>query len=225
MQNAGIEVIVGVLEKESIELNNRFFTFHEENRPHIILKWAETSDGFIAPKDQNQPFWMTSLESKTLVHKWRSEEDAILVGRITAEKDNPFLTVRKIEGKNPIRIVIDKDLKLSADLNLFNSEAKTLIFNEIKSEEKDTNKFIKIDFNNLIINILFELYQQNIQSVIIEGGTKTLQSFINKNLWDEARIFKTNKILIDGIKSPIIEVKNIYSSEIGGDKLEILCNE
>ena len=225
MQNTGIEVIVGVLEKESRELNKRFFTFHEKKRPYVILKWAESKDGFIAPKNQNKPFWMTSSESKKLVHKWRDEEDAILVGRITAEKDNPSLTVREIAGSNPVRIVIDKNLKLSGDLNLFNSEAKTIIFNAIKSEETRTNQFIKINFNNLIKSILEELYQQNIQSVIIEGGSKTLQSFIDTNMWDEARIFTTNKTLAKGVKSPTIEGEIISEDKIGEDELEILCNE
>lgn len=225
MQNSGIEVIVGVLEKESRELNKRFFTFHEKKRSYVILKWAESKDGYIAPKNHNKPFWMTSSESKKLVHKWRDEEDAILVGRITAEKDNPSLTVREIAGSNPVRIVIDKNLKLSGDLNLFNSEAKTIIFNAIKSEETRTNQFIKINFNNLIKSILKELYQQNIQSVIIEGGSKTLQSFIDTNMWDEARIFTTNKTLAKGVKSPTIEGKIISEDKIGEDELEILCNE
>jgi len=225
MENAGIEVIVGVLEKESRALNKRFFTFHEKERPYIILKWAESKDGFIAPKNQTAPFWMTSSESKKLVHQWRAEEDAILVGRITAEKDNPSLNVREVKGKNPTRIVIDKDLKLSTDLNLFNTEAETLIFNTIKSEEKDSNKFIQIDFNNLIKNILEELHKQNIQSVIIEGGSKTLQSFIDKNIWDEARIFTTNKELNTGVKAPIIKGIILSKSKIHIDELKILTND
>ena len=225
MQNTGIEVIEGILEKESRELNKRFFTFHEKKRPYVILKWAESKDGFIAPKNQNKHFWMTSSESKKLVHKWRAEEEAILVGRITAKKDNPCLTVREVAGSNPVRIIIDKNLKLSSDLNLFNSEAKTIIFNAIKSEETRTNQFIKINFNNVIKSILEELYQQNIQSVIIEGGSKTLQSFIDTNMWDEARIFTTNKTLAKVVKSPTIEGEIISEDKIGEDELEILCNE
>ena len=224
MKNAGIEVVVGILEKESRELNKRFFNFHEKKRPYIILKWAESKDGFIAPKDQTSPFWMTSNDSKKLVHQWRSEEDAILVGRITAEKDNPYLTVREVLGKNPTRIVIDKDLKLSADLNLFNNDTKTIVFNAIKSEENDTNKFIKIDFNNLIKSILNELYKQNIQSIIIEGGAKTLQSFIDKKLWDEARIFTANKTLNEGVKAPNIDGEIIIKEDVGEDVLAILFN-
>ena len=224
MQKAGIEVVVGVLEKQSRELNKRFFTFQEKKRPYITLKWAESKDGFIAPINQTKAFWMTSSESKKLVHEWRAEEDAILVGRITAEKDNPSLTVREVEGNNPIRIVIDKDLKLSTDLNLFNSEAETLIFNSIKTEETDSNYFIKIYFNNLTENILQELHKQKIQSLIIEGGNKTLQSFIDANMWDEARIFTTNKKLTDGVKAPTIKGKIVSETEIGGDELEIIIN-
>jgi len=224
MQNIGIEVIVGVLEKESRELNKRFFTFHEKKRPYIILKWAESKDGFMAPLNQNKPFWMTSSESKKLVHKWRAEEEAILIGRITAKKDNPSLTVREVAGSNPIRIIIDKNLKLSNYLNLFNSEAKTIIFNAIKSEETRTNQFIKIDFNYLIENILEELHKQNIQSVKIEGGSITLQSFIDANIWDEARIFTANKLFSQGLKTPIIEGEIILEEEIGTDTLEIIIN-
>lgn len=222
MRSVGIDVKVGVLENESRELNKRFFTFHEKKRPYIILKWAESKDGFIAPKNQTKPFWMTSSESKKLAHKWRAEEDAILVGRITAEKDNPSLTVREVEGSNPIRIVIDKDLKLSADFNLFNNDAKTIVFNQLKSEENNSNNYIKINFNNLTKNILQELHKQNIQSIIIEGGTITLQSFIDKNLWDEARIFTTNKTLTEGVKPPAIEGEIISEDETGGDRFKIL---
>lgn len=224
MKDAGIEVVVGVLESESRELNKRFFTFHEKKRPYIILKWAESQDGFIASKNQTKPFWMTSSESKKIVHKWRAEEDAILVGRITAEKDNPSLTVREVEGKNPTRIVIDTDLKLDTSLNLFNSEAETLIFNSVKSEENGKNKFVKIDFNNLIKNILEELHKQNIQSVIIEGGSTTLQSFIDADMWDEARIFTANTTLIDGVKAPNIKGEITSTTNIGGDELEIIVS-
>ncbi len=222
MRSVGIDVKVGVLENESRELNKRFFTFHEKKRPYIILKWAESKDGFIAPKNQTKPFWMTSSESKKLAHKWRAEEDAVLVGRITAEKDNPSLTVREVEGSNPIRIIIDKDLKLSADFNLFNNDAKTIVFNQLKSEENNSNNYIKINFHNLTKNILQELHKQNIQSIIIEGGTKTLQSFIDKNLWDEARIFTTKKTLTEGVKPPTIEGEIISEDETGGDRFKIL---
>jgi diaminohydroxyphosphoribosylaminopyrimidine deaminase/5-amino-6-(5-phosphoribosylamino)uracil reductase len=224
MKDAGIDVVVGLLESESRELNKRFFTFHEKKRPYIILKWAESKDGYIAPKNQIEPFWMTSTESKKIVHKWRAEEDAILVGRITAEKDNPSLTVREVEGKNPTRIVIDEKLKLNEDLNLFNSESKTIVFNSIKSEKNKINQFIKIDFNNLMEKMLNELYKLNIQSVIIEGGRTILQSFIDNNSWDEARIFTANRTLINGLKSPNIKGEIIYKKKIVEDVLKTITN-
>ena len=219
MEKAGIKVSVGVLEKESRELNKRFFTFHEKKRPYIILKWAESKDGFIAPKNQTAPFWMTSKDSKKLVHQFRAEEDAVLVGRITAEKDNPSLTVREIEGENPTRIVIDKDLKLSKELNLFNNEAKTVIFNTLQTKEIDSNYYVKVVFNNLIESVLEESYKQKIQSLIIEGGAKTLQSFIDEKLWDEARIFTANTILVEGIKAPALDGEITSEEEIEGDNL------
>jgi diaminohydroxyphosphoribosylaminopyrimidine deaminase/5-amino-6-(5-phosphoribosylamino)uracil reductase len=167
---------------------------------------------------------MTSNDSKKLVHQWRSEEDAILVGRITAGKDNPSLTVREVTGKNPTRIVIDKDMKLSKKLNLFNNDASTIIFNALKTKEINSNYYIKIEFNNLIKSILQESYKQKIQSIIIEGGAKILQSFIDKKLWDEARIFTANKTLDEGVKSPNIDGEIIIKKDVGGDVLAILFN-
>ena len=225
MQKKGIIVESSVLEKESKELNKRFFTFHEEKRPYIILKWAKSKDSFIAPKNQIKPFWMTCNKSKRLVHKWRSDEDSILIGRITAEKDNPLLTVREINGKNPIRIVLDKKLQLSKDLNLFNNEEKTIIFNQIKSENKESCLYKKVNFNHLIKNILKELYKEKIQSIIVEGGAKTLQSFIDSGFWDEARVFTTKKKLIDGIKSPNILGKLVDKKKVDTDTLAIIYKQ
>ncbi len=225
MRNKGIEVSVGILEKESRLLNKRFFTFHEKKRPYIILKWAKSKDGFIAPKDQKEPFWMTSSKSKELVHQWRAEETAILVGRTTAEKDNPSLTVRQVKGNNPTRIVLDSNLKLSEDLKLFNNEAETIIFNALKSKKKGSNTFIKIDFNNLINSILEYLYKLNIQSLIVEGGSKTLQTFIDANIWDEARVFTANKILNNGVETPSINGKIYSKTNTTEDKLALIINE
>ena len=225
MQDAGIEVILNVLKEESRLLNKRFFTFYEKKRPYIILKWAKSKDGFIAPNNQKEPFWMTSIESKKLTHKWRAQEDAILVGNITARKDNPSLTVREVEGKNPIRIVLDRKLKLPENLNLFNNESTTIIFNEIKSNTNPHKKHIKIDYKELINNILEYLFKLNIQSLIIEGGAITLQSFIDKGTWDEARIFTTRKNINKGIKAPKIIGRSREKKEIGDDQLEILIND
>ena len=225
MRDAGIEVLVGVLNKESRELNKRFFTFHEKKRPYIILKWAESKDGFIAPIQHEKPFWMTCMKSKILTHHWRAEEDGVLIGRITAEKDNPLLTVREIKGNNPTRIVIDKNLKLSQSLNIFDLNAETIIFNELKSIRKHTNTYMKIDFQNLIDNMLNQLHKRNMHSVIVEGGAKVLQSFIASNLWDEARVFIANCKLESGIKSPKIKGKILSKLKIDVDYLKMIVND
>ena len=224
MREYGIKVTTNTLKEESENLNRRFFTFHNKKRPYIILKWAESSDGFIAPKNQKEPFWMTNKESKKLTHQWRAEEDAILIGRITAEKDNPLLTVRETQGNNPIRILIDRNLKISKKLKIFNDDSKTIIFNDKISEYLNTNTFLKVNFNKIISNILKELYLQEVQSIIIEGGTKTIQSFINEDLWDEARIFSTEKILNDGVLAPKINGKLITKKKIKNNNLEIIIS-
>jgi len=225
MRDNGINVEINILEEENNLLNKRFFIFLRKKRPYILLKWAQSNDGFIAPKKQEGKFWMTSKESKELVHKWRSQEDGILVGRITAEKDNPQLTNRLIVGKNPIRLIIDKNLSTEKTFNVFNNDSKTIIFNNIKDNLEDSNHFIKINFDNVINEILAILYSKNIQSIIVEGGAKTIQSFINKNLWDEARIFKTKNNIYEGVKSPLINGKIISTSFINSDTLNILVNE
>ncbi|WP_298326499.1 bifunctional diaminohydroxyphosphoribosylaminopyrimidine deaminase/5-amino-6-(5-phosphoribosylamino)uracil reductase RibD [uncultured Dokdonia sp.] len=184
---AGVDVTVGVQEKECQEINKRFFTYHEKKRPYIILKWAETADGFIAPKtrDAQEPVWITNSYSRQLVHKWRSEEMAILVGGKTVLEDNPSLTTRDWEGKNPLRVVIDTKGNLDKNLAVFNQEAETLV---IPSTDPQL--------------ISETLYDKGIQSVIIEGGAQTLQYFIDANHWDEARAFKGNTSFSEGTKAP-----------------------
>jgi len=222
LKNNSVEVIYGVLEKECIELNKRFFCYHIKKRPYIILKWAKSKDNFIAPINQEKSFWMTSDESKKLVHSWRAEEDAILVGRKTVEADNPSLTVRECEGKNPIRIVIDKELSLNEKSNVFDDQAETIIFNNIKTAIIDKTTYLKAEFNNLNQDILKQLYNRDILSLIIEGGAFTINSFIENGLYDEIRVFTTNKVLENGIKSPNIpEIKNSKKITINNDKLEI----
>ena len=222
LKNNSVEVIYGVLEKDCIELNKRFFCYHIKKRPYIILKWAKSKDNFIAPINQEKSFWMTSDESKKLVHSWRAEEDAILVGRKTVVADNPYLTVRECEGKNPIRIVIDKELSLNEKSNVFDDQAKTIVFNNIKTAIIDKITYLKADFNNLNQDILKQLYNRDILSLIIEGGAFTINSFIENGLYDEIRVFTTNKVLENGIKSPNIpEIKNSKKITINNDKLEI----
>ena len=164
LRNNLIEVIDCVLDDKCRELNRRFFCYHEKKRPYIILKWAKSKDNFIAPINQEKPFWMTCKKSKKLVHSWRAEEDAILVGRKTVVADNPSLTVRMCEGKNPLRIVIDKELKLNEKSNVFDDQAETIVFNNIKSSIVDKTTYLKADFNNLNQDILNQLYKRDILS-------------------------------------------------------------
>ncbi len=204
----GSKVIVGVLEQECWELNKRFFTFHTKKRPYIILKWAQTQDGFIAPltKDSQAPVWISNSYAQQLTHKWRSEEQAILVGTQTIIDDNPSLTTRTWSGKNPIRVVIDREGSLDLNLNIFNNAAPTFIFIDKNFENSVQNgNFIKIDFSkNILPQILDHLSELGIQSLIVEGGRQTLQSFIDEGYWDEARIFTSESVLNSGIKAPKI---------------------
>jgi diaminohydroxyphosphoribosylaminopyrimidine deaminase/5-amino-6-(5-phosphoribosylamino)uracil reductase len=206
LKRVGIEVIENILEEECRKLNKRFFTFHEKRRPYVILKWAQTSDGYL---DKNREIgekgvnWISSPESKVLVHKWRSEEQSILVGRNTILNDNPSLTVREISGKNPTRIVIDSQLQLSKDVNIFSKDAPTLVFNRLKNDQTDGVEWIKISETSTK-HILDELFKRNIQSVLVEGGSRTLQYFIIDNVWDEARVIVGDVKFGDGIKAPVM---------------------
>ncbi len=222
LENAGIETVVGILENEAHEQNRRFLTFHQKKRPYIILKWAQTSDGFIARENFDSK-WISNEKSRQLVHKWRAEEDAILVGKNTALYDNPSLTVRDWKGKNPIRILIDPGLEIKNDFNLFNEEAKTYILNTKKDEESATNQWIRLnDFSTT--TILDQLFQLNIQSIIIEGGSKTLNSFTQDNCWDEARVFTSTTSFEKGIEAPKVEGILARKETIFNDTLEIYRN-
>jgi diaminohydroxyphosphoribosylaminopyrimidine deaminase/5-amino-6-(5-phosphoribosylamino)uracil reductase len=220
---AGVEVVTGILEKECQWLNRRFFTRVQKQRPYVLLKWAQTANGFFAPTDKTQ-YWITGAESRKLVHKWRSEEDAVLVGKNTAAIDNPQLNVRYGLGTSPVRVVIDRNLELNKNLNLFNQSIETLVFNEVKTDMVGNVKFIALeDFDRYVPQyILYQLYLRDIQSLIIEGGANTLNAFIEANLWDEARIFIGKSELNSGIKAPVIigEVAGEFQS--GEDELRII---
>jgi len=219
LKEAGIEVVVGVLDKEGRELNKRFFTFMEKSRPYIILKWAQTADSFIAQKNFESK-WITNELSRQLVHRWRSEEDAVLVGTRTAAHDNPSLTVRDWTGRNPTRIVIDRFLRLNDHLHLFNKKEKTICYNVLKHEEHKNLMLIRIDEANFLNELVHDLYKQNIQSLIVEGGTQTLQLFIDANFWDEARIFTSPRSFGEGIAAPSFRGKLITQKNIDLDRLE-----
>jgi diaminohydroxyphosphoribosylaminopyrimidine deaminase / 5-amino-6-(5-phosphoribosylamino)uracil reductase len=222
---AGLEVETGVLEDECKWLNRRFFTRVQKHRPYIILKWAQTADGFFAPADGSQ-FWITGHESRKLVHQWRGEEDAILVGTNTVAADNPQLNVRFGKGKAPKRIVIDRKLKLKENFNIFDQSVDTLVFNEVKTHLEGKNKYIALeDFDNYVPQyILYQLYLQDIQSVIIEGGAFTLNKFIEAGLWDEARVFTGQVELKDGIKAPTVQGTMTDTITCGDDELSIVLN-
>ena len=213
---AGKKVTIGILEDECNELNKRFFTFHTKKRPYIILKWAESQDGFIAPlqRDKKEPVWITNEFSRQLVHKWRSEEQAILVGTNTVLEDNPSLTVRNWTGNNPIRIVLDQKKRIPKESPIFDTQANTLLIS------KDT-----INFKNAIASEIADfLFKNEIQSVIIEGGRQTLQTFIDANIWDEARVFKGAKALKNGIKAPLITSVNAKKEQLLDDQLLTFLN-
>ncbi len=225
LEAAGISVKVGVLHKECAYLNRRFFTRIQKQRPFIILKWAQTADGYFAPIDQSQR-WITGSDAKTLSHHWRGQEDAILIGKNTALVDNPALTNRLTDGKNPIRIVVDKNLTIPIKFQVYNSEAKTIIFNELKTAVNGNIHFIQIEDMHCYLaqKIAFQLYLMDIQSVIIEGGINMLDQFIAANLWDEARIFTSTTTWGNGRLSPVIKGNNIENRAVGNDVLHILSN-
>ena len=229
LKDLGVNVTYGILVNECNELNKRFFTFHSKTRPFIILKWAESSDGFISPinKKEQKPVWLSNEYSRQLVHKWRSEEQAILVGTQTIIDDNPSLTVRDWVGKNPIRVLIDRDNAIDTSSNVFDNQAKTIVFsNKEVSSNSDTIQYIKIDFDKYSTQaIVAKLFENNIQSIIIEGGRKTIQSFIDANLWDEARVFIGEINLNEGTKAPKLNRANYYKSLIKKDTLLIYRND
>ena len=232
LKDAGINVISNVLAEECAAHHKRFLTFIEKKRPYVILKWAETIDGFIAPSDRirstkPEPYWITNTYSRQLVHKWRSEEQAILVGANTVLADNPSLTVRDWEGQNPIRVVLDKDLSLPKTRAVFNTDAKVIVLTS-KTVVSTLEHLVyeKIDFNkDLTESILSVLYKNNINSVIVEGGSKTINAFIMNGLWDEARIFTGETTFKTGVPAPKITGRLGFSQKIGSDTLNMLTND
>ncbi|MBL0342066.1 MAG: bifunctional diaminohydroxyphosphoribosylaminopyrimidine deaminase/5-amino-6-(5-phosphoribosylamino)uracil reductase RibD [Bacteroidetes bacterium] len=229
LRDSGVEVITGVLEKEGLELNKRFFTFHTVKRPYIILKWAQSADGYIAPLPANnlehKITWISGASSRLLVHKWRSEEHSILIGSNTAKYDNPKLNVRGFEAQNPIRIIFDPNLELPPTLNIFDHKVKTILFNNKKSGTQKNLEFVKINKNqNSISDVLTLLYERSILSVLVEGGAYTLNKFIKSGMWDEARVFTGATPLQSGIKSPDFVAQAEATYKIEMDHLNIYRN-
>lgn len=234
LMEAGCNVTVGILEKECADLNKRFFTFHTKKRPYIILKWAESKDRFISPlirgksEPEGKPVWITNKISRQLVHKWRSEEQSIMVGTQTALHDNPGLTTRDWYGKSPLRLVLDRKSGIPQNLSLFNGEAPTLVFTEVKSNELANQgvSYKVTPFDKYLLPAVLEvLYKDNIQSLIVEGGSYTINSFLKEGLWDEARVFTGNQTFKEGTPAPLIKGKCIKEQKIVSDKLCIWINK
>ncbi|PRY52324.1 diaminohydroxyphosphoribosylaminopyrimidine deaminase [Arcticibacter pallidicorallinus] len=225
LRNAGIKVTENFCVEQSNFINRRFFTRITKQRPYFILKWAQTADGYFAPADRSQK-WISGPEAKVLTHKWRTEEDAILVGKTTAVSDNPQLNVREWHGRPPLRIVIDKNLELSLSSNLLDQSQPTIIFNALKTEYNGQVKYLEIEnFDHYLPQMIaYQLYILDIQSVIIEGGAATLDLFIKADLWDEARIFISDQHWGQGLKGPTLPAENEKVLAVGKDSLHILFN-
>ena len=221
LKSNGCNVSVGIMNKECTELNKRFFTYHNHKRPYIILKWAESKDRFISPIKSNETLgkvnWISGEDAKKLSHKWRSEEHSILVGVQTIIDDNPILTTRFVKGRSPLRFVLDPNLRIPLDSRILSDTVKTIILSK-KENKLIPNYTKKIEFGN-INEIIESLYNMNIQSILVEGGTKTINHFLNNNLWDSIRVFQSNIELGRGIKGPDINFKKFNLKNIGNDKL------
>ncbi len=237
LRNAGIEVIVPVLENECRHLNRRFYTWHQQKRPYIILKWAQSADGFMDKKrDDNERTinWITTPATQLLVHLWRTQEQAVLVGNTTVVNDNPSLTVRLVKGKSPVRIIISPKLDFPLDSKVIIEDAPTIIFysaNDATLERmqhlkaiNNTLQFFPIDEKHFLPSVMEKLNEENIQSVLVEGGAFTLNEFINNNLWDEARVLTGKVLLHDGLLSPQLKNKSAKHFSSGNDEVKIIYN-
>jgi diaminohydroxyphosphoribosylaminopyrimidine deaminase/5-amino-6-(5-phosphoribosylamino)uracil reductase len=224
LRQAGIEVTTGVLEKEAKELNVRFFTVMEKKRPYVILKWAQTADGFVARKNFDSK-WISGEQSRILVHQWRAEEDAILIGTNTAIYDDPQLNVRDWAGKSPLRLVIDKALRLPATLHLLDRSIPTIVYNLQQTEERENLTLVKLPDDNFLEALLSDLYQRKVQSLFVEGGSQLLQSFLKAGLWDEARVFENEINFDEGIEAPKVNVGYSQRQYLKEDLLTTYMNQ
>ncbi len=223
LENAGIEVIYGILEDESVALNRRFFVSINQNRPYIVLKWAQTADGFIARSNYDSK-WISNEHSRQMVHKWRTEEDAIVTGYNTVKYDNPMLTARNSPGRNPARVIIDPELKLDHSLKVFEGDERVYLFNAISDQAEGNICRVKVSANDYLADMLAYLWEQNIGSVIIEGGAKTINKFLTEGYWDEARVFTAESKFGAGIDAPTIELESDVEQNILGDRLSTIYN-
>ena len=234
MRDHGIHVTTGILEESCRRLNKRFFTFHGKRRPYVILKWAESADGFIFPEpavaDPGRPHWISNPYSRQLVHKWRAEEKAILVGRETVLQDDPSLTARDYHGEKILRLVIDREARIGTNKKVFSPESQTVVFSDASTTDRiDGQVFerispaatrVALDFDSNVPDQIMEyLYESEVQSLIVEGGALTLDSFIRQGLWDEARVFVGTPVFEKGLKAPILPEKPFREERIASDRL------
>ena len=230
LQDHGVKVSLGTREEECLDLNRRFFTYHKNKRPYVILKWAKTKDGFIdrerAAGTSGHINWITGTAERQLVHKWRSEEQAILVGTHTAMTDDPELTVRDWSGRQPLRLVMDRKGKLPGNLKLLDGRYPTVIFSEKGLKPMENLQPVKVPGKKDILDdILDYLYDNEIQSLIVEGGRATLEGFIKRNLWDEARVFTGHQLFGQGIRGPNFEEVASEEHQMAGSILNIYRNQ
>lgn len=224
LKDNNIATATGVLESEGLWLNRRFYCFHQQKRPYIILKWAQTDKGYFAPLNRTR-HQISNESSKQLVHKWRTEEAAIMVGYHTALNDDPQLTARLWQGRQPLRIVLDRNLNLPSSLRLFDAAAETWVINEKKDEQSGNVIYKQLDFANLLPALMAELHAANKLSLIVEGGAHLLNTFIEAGLWDEARIFIAANDLPEGIAAPVLNnATMVQQQEIGTDTLQLHIN-
>jgi diaminohydroxyphosphoribosylaminopyrimidine deaminase / 5-amino-6-(5-phosphoribosylamino)uracil reductase len=230
LKEKGLDVLGVILKRECEDMNKRFITFHTKKRPYIILKWAQTADGFMAPPinkiaEQGHPHWISNIYSRKLVHKWRTEEHAIIIGTNTAMLDNPQLTARDWKGPSPLRIVIDRDLKLNKNLNLFDASSPTLVFTAKEAPRSANPEYITIEEKeDFLKEVLHELHDRDILSLIVEGGKTLLEMFLAQNVWDEARVFIAPSFMYNGIKAPLPVAPAELINEIAGDRLYYFNN-
>lgn len=219
LKGAGVEVVEGILEEEGSLANKRFFTFQIKKRPYVILKWAQTADNFIARENFDSK-WISNEYSRQLVHRWRVEEDAIMVGANTAMHDNPRLSARDWIGKDPIRILIDPHHKVPKSSHLFDRTQKTIIYNHSIDQSDKIIDFVKLEKSDFLKSVFNDLYRRNIISVMVEGGAFLINKIVSENLWDEARVFRCNETFGRGIKAPdlidsnLVEKRNIFDDEL-----------
>ena len=233
LKDAGREVITGVLADKCAQHHRRFLTFHTKKRPYIILKWAQSADGFMAPaaskrKTTPEPYWISSPVSRQLAHKWRSEEAGILVGTQTAFEDNPSLNTRLWKGPNPVRVILDRQLRVSKDAHIFKTPGKTIVLCNVLNIPKDTDSIIYRRVSEgkpLVAQFLSALWEAQLQSLIVEGGAQTLNNFLESGIWDEARIFSSPSKLESGLEAPRLLKEPIDVYKSGPDTVRIVRND